>query len=83
MKLKTDPMVVAQLQQMMEMHAPIKKPFDADEDFINYLHTFAHSIQQEMQETKDKGRLKYYRGMLYSLKAISQVYETLLKGEYI
>lgn len=76
-------MEIAQLEQLAQEPEPYRKPFDGDEDFINYMHTFAQQIQFEMQNTPDKSRVQYYRGMLYALKSISQVYETLLKGDFI
>jgi hypothetical protein len=82
MKITLDPLAVAMLESMKEPE-PYKQPIDADEDFINYLHTFARNISEEIQNTKDKEKLQYYKGMLYSLKAVSQVYETLLNGKYI
>ncbi len=82
MKLKLDPIEVAQLAMAQAPETPTRH-FDADEDFINYLHTFAHQLHQELQNTTDKSKQQYFRGMLYALKSVSQVYETLIKGDYI
>lgn len=53
-----------------------------EKDFIEYMHVFSHSVCNHLTETKDKEKAMYYRGMLYALKSVSQVYETLLKGDF-
>jgi hypothetical protein len=59
------------------------KPVECDEDFINYMHCLAQTVCVSIQETKNKERLQYYRGILFAVKSISQVYEDIVKGEFL
>lgn len=78
--METDHLEASQPEYMTE---PFKKKIDADEDFINYMQVFAMQLTEKIQNTKDKDQIQYYRGMLFSLKAVSQVYQTLLNEDYI
>lgn len=66
------------------MDADKEPELDENErDFIEYMHTMAQVVCHHLKETEDKKKVQYYRGMLYSIKCLSQVYEDIIKGDYI
>lgn len=59
------------------------KPVEYDEDFINYMHCLAQTVVDSIQNTNNKERLQYYRGMLFAVNSISKVYEDITKGLFL
>lgn len=58
-------------------------PLTEDEkDFIEYMHTLAQTVSVHLHNTTDRQKVQYYRGMLYGLKCVGQIYEAMLKGEF-
>lgn len=62
---------------------PPNLKIDCDEDFIDYMDFLAQSVCARLHTTRDEKKILYYQGILFAVKSISQVYEDLLKGDYI
>ncbi len=67
----------------MELKYVPPRPVELDEDFIEYMHTMAKVVCEQLQATRDKQKASYYRGVLYGIKSISQVYEDIVRGEFL
>lgn len=62
---------------------PVEETVTEDEkDFIEYMQVFAQTVCVHLQNTNNNEKKQYYRGMLFAIKSVSQVYDTLLKGDF-